>query len=474
MNDITLPEVKNLFKDLSENPGSFFDLLRVDVKACCEHAVTELIKCELSSFLGREKYERLPRKDVNRADVSPVESSSAMDESVEAKEVLSNQINYRNGYYTRSFTVKGLGELNLSIPRDRLGEFQSSLVGKYERMESSLKGDLGLLFLAGLSTRNIAMISKRLIGRRISSSEVSRVSEELQTGIEQWRTRDLSNLKIKYMFIDGVFFDMRVKDVSQESEVEDSGEGEPSGGGTKNVEQVAIVSKESLKARRVESIEKVPMLIVVGVTESNQRLFLSIQQGDKDSATTWREIFRDLKKRGLNHTVVQLGIMDGLSGLEKVFKEEFQEAKVQRCQVHVSRNVLCKVPKSIKQTVSDRLRDIFYAPDKNKARKRYRDFLEDFADSIPTAVNSLRYSIESCLTFYDFPQEEWNSLRTTNLIERVNKEFKRRTKPMEILAGEKSAYRLLSFIAIKLELHWRSARFGKKKINAIDEFTQNT
>lgn len=120
-----------------------------------------------------------------------------------------------------------------------------------------------------------------------------------------------------------------------------------------------------------------------------------------------------------------LGVMDGLPGLEKVFKEEFPKAKVQRCQVHVSRNVLAKVPKKLKKAVADDLRSIFYASSKEKAMEFYAIFKEKWEKDLPSAVRCLENTIQSCLTFFICPEEEWISLRTTNVIERLNKEFKR-------------------------------------------------
>ena len=105
----------------------------------------------------------------------------------------------------------------------------------------------------------------------------------------------------------------------------------------------------SFSMRVDHSVEKIPMLIVVGVMRGNQKILLTIKQGDKDSATTWRQIFKDLKVRGLYGSAIELGIMDGLPGLEKVFREEFPNAKKQRCQVHVARNVLCKIPNKMKK-----------------------------------------------------------------------------------------------------------------------------
>jgi len=269
------------------------------------------------------------------------------------------------------------------------------------------------------------MISTRLIGRKISPTEVSNANRELIDAVEKWRMRDLSGEKIKHLFLDGVNFDMRIDG----------------------------------------SIEKVPVLVAIGVTEKGQKLVLGFQAGDKESAPTWREFFKDLKNRGLDGTHMVLGVMDGLPGLEKVFKEEFPKAKVQRCQVHVVRNVLAKVPKKLKRAVADDIRSIFYASSKTKALEFFDIFKDKWQRDLPSAVKCLENSLQACLSFFICPEEEWISLRTTNVIERLNKEFKRRTKPMEIVAGESSCYTLLAFICLKMELHWRSNPIGKVRNN---------
>jgi putative transposase len=153
--------------------------------------------------------------------------------------------------------------------------------------------------------------------------------------------------------------------------------------------------------------------------------------------------------------------MDGLPGLEKVFEEEFPKGKVQRCQIHVARNVLAKVPRKLKEAVADDLRSVFYASSKSKALEFSAQFKERWQKQIPSAVQCLGNSMDACLTFMAFPEEEWISLRTTNIIERLNKEFRRRTKSMEIVAGETSCYTLLAFICLKMEMHWRSNPIGK-------------
>ena len=157
--------------------------------------------------------------------------------------------------------------------------------------------------------------------------------------------------------------------------------------------------------------------------------------------------------------------MDGLAGLEKVFREEFSQSKVQRCQVHVPRNVLAKVPQKLKQQVADDMRSIFYASSREKALEFSSRFSERWQKEVPSAVKCLQNSLDSCLTFFDFPEEEWISLRTSNVIERLNKEFRRRTRPMEIVAGEHACYTLLAFISIRMELYWKSNPVGKVRYN---------
>jgi putative transposase len=346
----------------------------------------------------------------------------------------------RQGQLSYERTLKGIGEVAVRIPRDRKGEFETQVIPRSKQYEDTLREDICVMFLSGVSTRTLSLISDKLIGRKISPTEVSKASKQLAKAVETWRERDLSVEPIKYMYVDGTLFSMRIDG----------------------------------------SIEKIPVLVVIGATEAGYRTVLGLQSGDKESATSWREMFKDLKRRGLDASRVQLGIMDGLPGLERVFKEEFINAKVQRCQVHVARNVLAKVPQKLKKEVADQVRSIFYASTKAKALGFFESFKVQKEKELPSAVKCLENSLESCLSYLQFPQEEWVCLRTTNVIERVNKEFKRRTKPMEILAGERSCYTLLTFVCLKMELRWRSKPIGKVAGNlpfiqkmADVNFTQN-
>lgn len=410
---VNVSEIKESIKEIAEAPGKIFTMVRYNVRESVGQYLSQLMEAELTFYLGRERYVRGTK----------------------------DRVNYRNGGYTRQFTLKGIGEVSVKVPRARKGGFETSVLPRSKQYEDQIREDLGLLYLTGVSTRTLSLISNRLVGRSLSHEEVSEANRSLTEGVEKWRNRDLSVEGIKYLFLDGVCFDMRI------------------GAG----------------------VEKVSVLVAIGVTEEGQKLVLGLQSGDKESASNWREFIKDLKRRGLDGSRVQLGIMDGLSGLEKVFREEFPKAKTQRCQVHVAKNVLAKVTRTQKKKVADDLRSIFYASSKEKALEFYNIFRGRWQREFPSAVKSLENAINSCLTFFSFPEEEWISLRTTNIIERLNKEFKRRTKPMEIVAGENACYRLLAFISLRMELAWRSTPIGKVNANlpfykqiVEKEFTQKT
>ncbi len=403
-------ELKAYVQNLPELKDKIFDLMKLDIRKVSADYLGSLMNMELSVFLGRDRYER-------KAAVSTTSR------------------NYRNGFYQRTFAVKNLGELSIRVPRDRLGEFNTSILPKYERIDPTIKSDAVLMYFLGMSTRSLSLVSERLFGRKISHSLLSEHSTELHSKVEAWRTRPITE-EIKYLYVDGTYFTMRMTD----------------------------------------SIEKICVLVVIGVDKNGHKHILALQAGDKESATNWRELFKDLKARGLEGAKVQLGIMDGLAGLEKVFLEEFKNSQVQRCQVHLNRNVLAKTPHKIKEKVADDLRSIFYASSRKKADAFYKEFEKKWSKEIPSAFKSLEANIDRALTFMSFPEAEWLSLRTTNPIERLNKEFKRRTKTMEIVAGEKSCYSLLAVVSIRMEAYWKKHPIAFQKrlpwFKGSDEFTQ--
>lgn len=385
---VNVSELKDFAKQLPDLKEGLFSLMRLDLKQTATEFLNGLLEAEFTLFLGRDRYQR---------SLVAVTSKSL-----------------RNGHYQRSFAVKGLGKLLVRVPRDRNGKFRTKALEPYKRMEAAIEEDLMVMYLMGLSTRGLALISKRIFGTKVSHDKISECAAKISESVELWRTRSITE-NFKYLYLDGTNFSMRI----------------------------------------AGSIEKVNVLVVIGVTETGHKQVIALQAGDKESAANWRQLFKDLKARGLNSEAVKLGIMDGLPGLEKVFIEEFKNAQIQRCQVHVARNVMSKVPHKIKEKVADEVRSIFYASTEGKAREFFANFKANYNNEIPSAVKCLESSLNETLAYLKFPEAEWKALRTTNPIERLNKEFKRRTKPMEIVAGEKSCYNLLVVISLRMELYWK-------------------
>ena len=179
--EISVPEVVSMFKEIQEQPEGIFEMIRVEIRENVGEYLSKLMDMELTSFLGREWYEH---------------SQGVID--------------HRNSSYGRNFTLKGIGEVQVEVPRDRKGEFKTEVIPRSKRYERELRQDLSMMFLTGVSTRTLSMMSERLIGRKISPSEVSNANKELIDAVEKWRERDLSEEPIKYMFLDGVNFDMRI------------------------------------------------------------------------------------------------------------------------------------------------------------------------------------------------------------------------------------------------------------------------
>ena len=159
--EIRIPEVVDIFKGIQEQPEQLYEMIRADIRETIGQYLSGLMEAELTHFLGRKRYERLQ-----------------------------GDVNHRNGSYGRNFTLKGIGEVDLQVPRDRKGNFKTHVIPRGKRYEDTIRQDLCLMFLTGISTRSLSMISKRLIGRKISAGEISNVNKQLIGAAEEWRTRD--------------------------------------------------------------------------------------------------------------------------------------------------------------------------------------------------------------------------------------------------------------------------------------------
>ena len=348
--------------------------------------------------------------------------------------------NKRNGFREKEYALKGVGCLRIRMPTDRKREFQSSVLPHREQIDPRLKEDIAILHLAGLSNRVMAMVSKRVLGVEVSTDTVTKSLGIIEDKALAWLERPLEK-KYWALFIDGTNF----------------------------------------KIQRRGSTEKEPSLVVLGVDEENRMSILSISPGYKDNAESWREVFKDLVKRGLDPQAVQIGVMDGLPGLETTFKESFVKAVTARCWVHSLKNAMAKVPERLRPAFKKLAHAVMYASSEAAARQAFRALKLAMGHDAERAVRVLEKDLDSLLAHYKFDQKLWRTLRTTNPIERVNKELKRRTKSMETL-GERTLEVLLAFTAMRLEYHWQRVpvdtphleKLGGRKNKIEESFLQLT
>jgi putative transposase len=321
--------------------------------------------------------------------------------------------NKRNGIREREYYLKGVGSLRIELPRDRSGTFESVVVPSHERIDPRTKQDLALLHMGGLSKRMLSMISQQLLGIEVSSTTVLESMSLMKDGATKWLTRPLE-AKYWALYIDGTNF----------------------------------------KIQRRGSTEKEPSLCVLGVDETNRRSVLAIEPGTRDNVEAWRSVLRTLKQRGLDGSAVRIGIMDGLPGLERLFRDEFPSAVTARCWLHAMRNALAKTPARYREVFKQLAQKVMYASSEEAARKAFIELETAFGNEAQRAIACLKKDLDSLLAHYRFNEKYWKALKTTNVIERLNKELKRRIKSMETI-GEDSLQILVAFTALRLEAGWR-------------------
>lgn len=339
--------------------------------------------------------------------------------------------NKRNGYKARNYAIKGIGGISFLIPRDRDSKFNSVIIPKNETIDPRIKEDLAVLHLAGLSTRTINLISKRFFGIEVSYDTVHQSLGMLSKKATGWLTRELTD-EYWALYIDGTNFNVQ----------------------------------------RRNSTEKEPSLVVLGIDSQDKKSILAIEPGYKDNAECWRSVFKSLKERGLNFSKVKIGIMDGLPALEKVFKEEFPKSVTARCWVHAMKNALAKTPARLEKPVKLLLHKIMYANSLNEAKNAFLEFKNQMGDDAERAVNCIEKDLDSLLVHYTFDQKYWTALKTTNSIERINKEFKRRTKVMDSV-GEKTLNIIVAFTALKMEKNWRKTKVDETGVDKIINYNKN-
>jgi transposase-like protein len=303
----------------------------------------------------------------------------------------------RNGDYPRDLVTTAGAVEQLPVPRTR-GGFRTQLFERYARRQAELDTAMCEMFVYGASTTRVGQVVETLTGTQPSASSVSRVFHTLETEFEAWKTRPLARHYV-YVFADGTYFTVIY-----------DGQG-----------------------------QKMPILAVIGVTAAGEREVLAFTVGERENQTAWEDLLAQLKTRGVEQ--VDLWITDGNPAMLNAVEHKFPASARQRCVKHKMDNVLS------------------YVPDKQRAQadQAVAAFCVKYEKTYPTAVACLQRDLEACLTFYAFPKAHWKTIRTTNVIERLFNEVKRRSHKMAAAFRNEDSC-LLMFFAVVRSLKFRRIR----------------
>lgn len=322
---------------------------------------------------------------------------------------------HRNGHKPRTLRTR-VGTLNLLVPQDREGTFSTRLFSRYQRNEKALVLALMEMYVEGVSTRKVKDVTEELCGTSFSKSLVSSLAGRLDAELEAWRSRPLEAEGYPYMFVDARYEKVRV-------------DGQ-------------VVSQG--------------VLLVSGVRDDGFREILAVEIADTESEATYQELFRSLKGRGLSG--VKLVVSDDHGGLKAAIARNFQGASYQRCQVHYARNLLGMVGQARRKELSEGLRGVFAAPSREVALRLASELAEQWRASHPRVAEHLEERIEECLTCLAFPESHRRRIRTTNGLERLNQEIKRRTRVVRIFPNREACLRLVSALAVEQSEEWLTGR----------------
>lgn len=326
-----------------------------------------------------------------------------------------NRSTYRNGYYERDYTTK-IGTLTLRVPRTRDGKFSTDIFERYQRNEKTLLLTMLEMYVQGVSTRKVSKVIENLCGKNYSKSFVSTLTKNLDEEVKIWRNRDLSNLKYPYLLVDVIYIKVR--------------------------ENHRVVSKACH--------------IAIGINEEGRREIIGFKISEKESEDTWSLFFEYLKQKGLKG--IKMVISDAHKGLVKSIKESFINASWQRCQVHFLRNILSKIRKKDTKEFREDIKSLFRIQDIKIARTVKEELFKKYEEKkkYQNSLNVLDEGFEDAFTYLN-NEEIHTRLKSTNCLERLNEEIRRREKVIRIFPNTESAYRLIGAILMDIDEEWLSS-----------------
>jgi putative transposase len=325
------------------------------------------------------------------------------------------RLGYRNGYRPRSLTTQ-VGDLDLLIPKLRAGSFLPSILEPRRRVDQALYAVIMEAYIGGVSTRKVdALVAALGSQSGISKSQVSRICQEIDQQVQAFLARPLESSTYAYVYLDATY----------------------------------------LKGRLGKALQVCSRAVVVamGVNDDGRRELLGLKVGDSESEAFWAEFLSHLKERGL--TGVKLVISDAHSGLTKAIRRQLQGCVWQRCRVHFARNLLQRVPKAHQGMVTAALRSVFAQESAEEIESRWDDLAASLVDRFPKAAALMHEAKEDVLAFRPFPKEHWKKLWSTNLLERVNEEIKRRTRVVGIFPNDAAIIRLVGAVLLEQHEHWQ-------------------
>lgn len=321
---------------------------------------------------------------------------------------------YRNGTYPHRLTTR-VGTLTLRVPRLRDGKFSTEMFARYQRSEQALVLAMMEMVINGVSTRKVSLVTEELCGVQFSKSTVSELCKKLDPVVESWNHRPLTN---RYPF---VVVDAMVTRVREDGRVRTRG-----------------------------------LLLAFGVNAQGYRELLGLWVGDSEAEASWNEFFADLKRRGLKG--VELIVSDQHGGLVKAIRTHYQGVTWQRCQTHFMRNLLDATPKALKEELCSQLRAILDAPDIQTARLLLSKTIDTYQDKAPKAMRALENGFDDATAVLSLPERYRKRLRTTNAMERLNEEIRRRERVIRIFPNRESLVRLVGALLIEFDEKWTSGR----------------
>lgn len=323
---------------------------------------------------------------------------------------------YRNGSYDRGLVTRA-GSITLTVPRFRDGTFSTELFARYQRSEQALVLSLMEMVVNGVSTRKVTKITSELCGTEFSKSTVSELCKNLDPVVLEWNNRSLQEKEYPFVTIDALYIKVR--------------------------ENGRVLSRG--------------VLVGYGVNDQGQRDILGLKVCDTESESSWSEYFLWLKERGLHG--VELVTSDHHSGLVRAVQQHFQGVAWQRCQTHFMKNILNAAPKTLQAEIARRVRTIFDAPNMEEARACLEQTLEACHQKAPKAMEILEQGFEDALAVIAFPESYRLRLRTTNGMERLNREIRRRESVIQIFPNRESVIRLLGALLMEANEAWMHKRY---------------